>query len=886
MSHNRDAEICQPADFDFSQIKQAILSYQGRTDNWPLYLVSFYLFFSHLVNNERLKEEQTLPYPISSNRYNRYGWNANYQHCYTQEDIALMHRIHAAYQALIQENSAAYFDLQDEKRWYDWWQCTQPAYQELLRKLDTDSFTLPTRGTKDEKHFPLWNTAEDMARQIANWQGERIKGQPQARKNDPVMLVFEEFRDWFFTDLAQTECKKEALDNLAKRLSYIKHLIHLIPNFGPDRLHLLEIQHGLEDSSKILTTCLANKDLSRFLTDISNSEKDLEMAIGTYLHFFPDQEVADNFSHDYLEGGKRNCQASPLCTVYQAALKQNHHTDSRLPRQQSLSKFYNLVKVEENKDNIHLQMQLKSNLLDTIQFASFVSKRDKINYLEAIATLDAMVNTRKTLEQFHNIQLKLGSYLFSVQYLEKVNQLTSHYIRLINKNKLLIKSLIKTSDEGLKSILLRQNGQSSHNRHFEKNLRTLETRVAEKTTIEKQLELYCINAVESITNYQRATQQLASDVRSGQANRELENAMNDLLVQMNYMNTLLPAVLGEPQLMISPHSDMLVICDSTDEKACTMRLLPKTAGTDHLVALAVTNSSDIAADINGYERDNLKSLSHRLLEEASKQTGVICSAPDSGDHGRYIPFTHGAWDKAVKKDRHTHVDIFTYHLYDGETEVGSADFYGSKFLCQTEAGNHNIIQTTGILNEFHITPEMSIDEICQILPPTLFDRIWYTASESAVNGFLRGAANVIGVTLQSRGCSKQTADTVSQLSYYSSIFSLRFVDYYKHSEEYEDSSACLNALYYAAVDTGIMFLTSFALGQLTRLIHLAGDYLEKQYNTLLGSAVKKAGSLLRFGVYAQHAIEHGPAEAAAAVLSGMTVEMATEKLGNYALSLT
>ena len=153
-----------------------------------------------------------ISYPQREHRYWRTWWNSNAQDCYAENDIALLTRINKEYNQLQDGNNKAdFFSTTENKHWHDWWVCATPSHEAVKTRSQGDSFTLPTRESKDSKVHPLWDYANSMARRIANWQSERAKNQDARLINDPVMLVFEELRDWFYNTLAEKECKKEVL---------------------------------------------------------------------------------------------------------------------------------------------------------------------------------------------------------------------------------------------------------------------------------------------------------------------------------------------------------------------------------------------------------------------------------------------------------------------------------------------------------------------------------------------------------------------------------------------------------------------------------------------------------------------------------------------------
>ncbi|EKD71314.1 MAG: hypothetical protein ACD_46C00218G0002 [uncultured bacterium] len=511
-------------------------------------------------------------YPARPNRYFPFGWNYNHQDCYTKEDEILLQRIQDEYNQLVEKNEDNYFNKVEEKHWYDWWRCVTPAYSNMMRKYDTESFTLPNREAKDTKAFPLWDLADNMARQIANWQAERVKNQKIDLMNDPVMLIFEELRDWFFNILSSKQCKQEDLAYIAKRQSYVKNLIHLIPNFGNDRLYLQEIHHALDGASKIMLNCIANKELPQLLSDTIISTKGLENTIGTYLHFLlVNDEVADNFSPEYLEGSKRHCSSSPLCKIYHSAeLASNaNQVDAALTRFQDLNKLYKLEKIDENNGIIKVLASLQHQTASSVNFASFIEEKDKENYIESLAVLNALTNVRMVLENFRNVQTSIGTYVFAINYLDEANKLATNYINLVSRAKQLVANLIHTADKGLKKILSDPNQFQEKNKLFENNLRMLETKVVKGTTLTNQLEDYSRKAIVNMNNYKNEMDRLVSDINSGAASREVETAMRELFEQINELNTMMPAILDDKILMIEDNNVCLAqdnLIDSVENK--------------------------------------------------------------------------------------------------------------------------------------------------------------------------------------------------------------------------------------------------------------------------------------------------------------------------------
>lgn len=520
-----------------------------------------------------------LSYPTRPNRYMLFGWNRNFQDCYDESDLVLLKKIQYEFDNLV-DNSVLqnYFILTEETRLHDLWQCIKPSY--ITAKQPQESFTIPTRQAKDNKVYPLWNYADNMGRKIANWQSDRFKNQNPHLLNDPVMLIFEELKDWFLDILSIKECKVDVLEIIAARQSYLKNIIHFIPNFGPDRLRLHEIQKSLETPIKIIFSCIANKELPQFLSESIISGKSLETTLGTYLHFLlVNEDVSDNFSTEYLNGNDHQCQSSPVCKIYNEAtqFKMLIAPPKEINLYQELNTFYTISQVREENNLVHIKIELKKELSESIKFADFVTQEDKNNYIDAIATLEALTHVRKILDHFQNILPRMGTYVFALNYLDKVDNLSANYIKLIGKMKFLMKNLLQAADNGLNTMLSDPSGASVTNHFFEKNLRALETKVAKGTTVNAQLEKYCAHATESMNRYQQAMKKLVRSINSGEASHELDEAMQHLFSQISSLNNILPGILGEPYLAIK--KELPFINDKND--LIKTSLFSESEGTSH-----------------------------------------------------------------------------------------------------------------------------------------------------------------------------------------------------------------------------------------------------------------------------------------------------------------
>ena len=86
---------------------------------------------------------------------------------------------------------------------------------------------------------------------------------------------------------------------------------------------------------------------------------------------------------------------------------------------------------------------------------------------------------------------------------------------------------------------------------------------------------------------------------------------------------------------------------------------------------------------------------------------------------------------------------------------------------------------------------------------------------AAAHGFLRGVSHCVNQKLISKGVSKQFSSMLSQFTYYSGFFTMKFVSHYR-AEANEVS--CLNSLYTAAIETGQLMFVNSVLGLIDQLL--------------------------------------------------------------------
>ena len=516
-------------------------------------------------------------YPIKSKRH----LFSTRQDCYTESEVGLMKQIQGAYQKLSSDNQGKYFDTTEESHWYGIWTCITPFFTDTLRKHEGQPFALPNPDVQDPKIFPLWEHADKMARKIANWQSERADGQDIHLVNDPVMLAFEELRDWFFKILTKKECNKETLAMLTKRQSYVKSLTHIVPDFGKDQLLLREIQKGLEEATQISISHIANRELPQFLSGAIVETNKLEITLGTLLHFlFGNEKVDDNFSLACLDSDDHTCAESPIKKIYTAAQQSSTTSQTtitgtlesnQLARVQELNSLVKLYSQPTENGALIVQPMLRKNLVDSVKFADFVTPTDKEKYLQALAVLETLTNFRKTLEKFRHVQTSIGTYFFASSFLDKTNELAHNYNMLVTKANRLFADIIQTSDNGFTKTIAENQKYKNENAYFLKNLKTLDMYFSSDTTNLALLDKQCSDAIKNMNLYKNHMESLARDVQSGKASEQVQRAMNELLGQINELNMMLTAVAENKEFLMKPEKRLL--CDDSSSTDCDEKKL-------------------------------------------------------------------------------------------------------------------------------------------------------------------------------------------------------------------------------------------------------------------------------------------------------------------------
>lgn len=796
---------------------QAVLINTQEETSW----IQTYIDYFKKVFTTTSTDESSLQYPIKPNRYFNSLWNQDSQDCYTAEEIQLISMIQKIYiGTLPNDHQTDYFALQEERSWYGLLQCQKPALQ---KNMVSDSFTLPNREAKDATIYPLWSYADNIARQIANWQSERIKNQSPHLMNDPVMKVFDELRDWFFDTLTQKDCREENIALITRRQSYIRNLIHRIPEFGPDQSLLNDIQKQLDAATKIILSCTANKQLSELLADVFVKTSNLEMTIGTNLHFLLTNEaVSDNFAESFTTGAASNCDASPICKIYRNVKNYQVANDKTVSKLQNFNPFYHFEKKFEDDASIQLDLSLRKELLSKINFPDFISDKNKQSYLEAVAMLDSLMQVSKTVNNFKSVQSALGTCYFAAKYLEETEVFANNFAALINKIQFMHGKLIDASYDGWELILTNPRLRTKY-KNFANNLRALDTKFAKDTTVKQQLDDYCLKTKDSLQIYLNEMRRLAASIKSDSGQKQMNHAMSSLLTEINQVNAFLSAQLRSEPLRI-----------------------------DKTYQFAISNLVENVAANNEVNRDI----------DAAKL------------------FDYGKWDRNIKLDVTTQEPIFTYRVYKQNQEVGSAEFFSKPLICMSvDKNKHNVLSMNGVLSQISINEQMSLGEICERLPSTLIDKIYLATTNGIATGLFVGSTNVIAASLHASGTKPKVAKFLSGLVYYGTLFTFDYYHFYQQIQN-EDQLAKISEAFYAALySTGQLWMFNSMLQAFTTLLNETSNVLSANNYSWLSTGVKKCASLMRYSLFAYRTSEQGIAATSAGVLSGALTQIATEKLG-------
>ncbi|MBA3662546.1 MAG: hypothetical protein H0W64_12560 [Gammaproteobacteria bacterium] len=788
------------------------------------------------------QELDVLKYPKKAYRYLRFGINHHYQYCYTDEEVELLKAIQNQYGVVEDQSKANPFELDTDKRFYNWWSCQRPKANFTAHP----SFTLPSRESKDMIKYPLWQEADNLARQIANWQASRFKNQNSELMNDPTMLALEELKTWLFNELSGVECTHASLEKLIKRESYIKNLVHIIPTFGPDKLYLHDIANRLHHISKGLTQCIAEKKLPDLLSDIIIKTKSLETNLASYLHFLLINEpVADNFADEFITAYPKNCHLSPLCKSYQAALESSTKNEIASPFL-NRNPFYHLTETR-NEGQTFIQLSLKKESLAKIKFADFVTPQDKDRYLATLALLDSLSQIRQLFSHFKEIQTAIGTYIFANFYQKKTNQLAASFIALVDQAQGLMTSLIDTANGGLGELLSGSPQQQKSNQCFEDNLKALDTQYAKGTTTAEQLISYCQRAKASVQAYETEMSKLDAELQLGLAQKEIAAGMEKLVNQINYMNAFVDAQLSTGTLH-----------------------LPEPSANQ----LANYETNPPAAEKNAEYSPVGDKLESRALASLGYQLKPI-----------HKSITSWQWQTKVRHDPISSQPIYIYILSLDKKEQGRLEFFGQPMLCAYPEGNkHNIVSMTGIFKGIKLPPQGTIDEICAVLPPSLFDKVIFATKNAVGHGLLRGSTKVLALTLRTHGWPNKTVIPIKGITYYGALFAMQFQQFFKQSQNEDQLKQIVMSLQQAAYATGNIWIINQTLHFISHLLDLTKQNVKDKGWERLSMSFDYLSRIARFGIFARDIKDQGLVATAASLAAGTATEVATEQAGSYFLS--
>ncbi|MBA2654973.1 MAG: hypothetical protein H0U71_07935 [Gammaproteobacteria bacterium] len=268
------------------------------------------------------------------------------------------------------------------------------------------------------------------------------------------------------------------------------------------------------------------------------------------------------------------------------------------------------------------------------------------------------------------------------------------------------------------------------------------------------------------------------------------------------------------------------------------------------------------------------SSQEEILDDASHALVIQHSSYGSKNTGS-LPFDAGAWDADVKFHSMTNEPIFTYHFFNKGQKTASIEFYGQKGFCRSSDNKlNNIVKITSILNEFNIADEMVTNDVCQVLPPNLFQRLWFSTKEGALYGGAKGFTNVIGRRLKSNGFSTYTSYCVSGSLFYAGVFVMKYKKHYDQNETFD-------AMYQGAIETGQFFLINTFCNFVTHLLASAEKTCYKNKYPIPGKLFKWTAVLSKFGAFFYNSKQEGLLEASTECASAAVTQTAIESIGNY-----
>ena len=367
-----------------------------------------------------------------------------------------------------------------------------------------------------------------------------------------------------------------------------------------------------------------------------------------------------------------------------------------------------------------------------------------------------------------------------------------------------------------------------------------------------------------------------------------------LAVQQNHadvVDALLQAG-GDPMMRNSRGETALFIAAEEGHAKILTRLLqhqqgkasiniPNNEGLTPSMIAEKNGHMNVLAELVKYNSENAKTTHCTQECNPIHQNALsVMRMTDNASH--VLDVDDGLWDTTEQRHPTTGEPIFIYRVYKNGIEVGSTSFYKHPLLCRSEEGDrHNIIATTGIFTNISIDTH-SLEDICQALPPTLFDQVVTSARQGAEHGALRGIAHVVGYTLKSSSVPPKIAESIQQLIHFGGYFLLRW-NAYAAQEKNLDWSGAMNAAIKAAQDTGSMFIVSHVMQWMTQSINQLREKAYESGFTRTSYALGLFGRAAQYGVYAHDAMQRGVLDVAASVSAGGLTQYAIEQVGERAI---
>ena len=302
------------------------------------------------------------------------------------------------------------------------------------------------------------------------------------------------------------------------------------------------------------------------------------------------------------------------------------------------------------------------------------------------------------------------------------------------------------------------------------------------------------------------------------------------------------------------------------------------------------NLGMLASWLMSYHFGEHDQIDDDMSEQGVKGLEVPAIRPNIHDSGQQL-FDHAVIEPMIESHSYTGEPIFTVRAFLNEKEVGYAKLYGAPILCRSEnAKSHNVIEANGIFSHALSQLDMlSLEDICEILPPTLLDIIWETAQQTAPYGALQGINNSVDHQLAQLGYDRWFRRTVTTAAYYASCYTISFTwRYHQLNQQHQDDEDCTatlpQAVYLALTDTAMLAVTKISLGAIQlgtqQLANQAGRYGWEKTK----SALTTVATVAPTAAYAVLNVGQGVLKIATSIVTGKATEKITEVVSTRLLS--